>query len=56
MYYPTRFEAFAFLASGYCPPLAGFDLKVVLDHQKKLTGSELFGYWLYVSFEFGRKV
>ncbi|TBU32927.1 alpha/beta-hydrolase [Dichomitus squalens] len=49
MYYPTRFVAFAFLASGYCPPLAGFDLKVVLDHQKKLAGSELFGYWLFLA-------
>ncbi|PIL37011.1 hypothetical protein GSI_00703 [Ganoderma sinense ZZ0214-1] len=49
MYYPTRFAAFAFLASGYCPPLPGFDLKVVLDNQKNLAGSELFGYWLYLA-------
>lgn len=52
MYYPTRFAAFAFLASGYCPPLPAFDLKVVLDNQKNLAGSELFGYWLYASFQY----
>lgn len=47
MYYPTRFAGLAFLASGYCPPLAGFDLKAVLAHQREHVGTELFGYWLY---------
>ena len=49
MYYPTRFAGLAFLASGYCPPLAGFDLKAVLAHQREHVGTELFGYWLYAS-------
>ncbi|TFK93585.1 alpha/beta-hydrolase [Polyporus arcularius HHB13444] len=49
MYYPTRFSGLVFLASGYCPPLAGFDLKVVLAHQREHVGAELFGYWLFLS-------
>ena len=47
MYYPTRFAGLAFLASGYCPPLAGLDLKTVLKTQREAVGTELFGYWLY---------
>ena len=46
MYYPTRFSGLFFLASGYCPPLAWFDLKTVLAHQREAIGAELFGYWL----------
>ena len=40
MYYPARFAGFAFLASGYCPPLPGFDLKVVLEHQQQYLYNE----------------
>ncbi|KAI0368116.1 alpha/beta-hydrolase [Pilatotrama ljubarskyi] len=48
-YYPQRFAAFAFLAGGYYPLLAGFDVNTALAFNQEHFQSELFGYWLFLA-------
>ncbi|KAL7282296.1 hypothetical protein ACG7TL_003766 [Trametes sanguinea] len=55
-YYPQRFKAFAFLAGGYYPLLAGFDMATALAFNKQNFQSELFGYWLFLAEDGAKKV
>ncbi|CDO71355.1 hypothetical protein BN946_scf184908.g113 [Trametes cinnabarina] len=55
-YYPQRFKAFAFLAGGYYPLLAGFDIATALAFNKQHFQSELFGYWLFLAEDGAKKV
>ncbi|KAH9894458.1 alpha/beta-hydrolase [Cubamyces lactineus] len=48
-YHPQRFVAFAFLAGGYYPLLAGFDVAAALAFNKQNFQSELFGYWVFLA-------
>ncbi|KAI0824771.1 alpha/beta-hydrolase [Trametes gibbosa] len=48
-YYPERFAGFAFLAGGYYPLLAGFDVKTALAFNMQNFKSELFGYWMFLA-------
>ncbi|KAI9001416.1 alpha/beta-hydrolase [Trametes punicea] len=55
-YYPQRFAAFAFLAGGYYPLLAGFDIATALAFNQQNFQSELFGYWVFLAEEGAKNV
>ena len=49
-YYPDRFVAYAFLAVPYIPPRGPMgSFEDFLKLMRTLTGSDLFGYWLFFS-------
>ncbi|KAL8763345.1 MAG: hypothetical protein Q9184_000816 [Pyrenodesmia sp. 2 TL-2023] len=44
-YHPERISAYAFLNTGYKPPLGKFDVDVLNDETERTLGYPIFGYW-----------